>query len=584
MSIFFGGCVIGPVFETIGLVRRPLEIWMASYMYSRIAQIIIRDLNAKKGVEIVSPYETPKENRNEMFQGIRGAGTFSDHIIFRAEDMQRDAVDQMLGDAIDRMYTELSEEIIATIDNMYTELGEEIIATIGNGDLTDCKVADCKAYLQKKIYILTHVREAKDSDDFPIQEVIAALEKQDRFPPFLAKEDQNDYLLRYIDHDALKNSPWAKGNLETKRDGASDASEKVAMGDFGTIAHRSGNRALLLNDYLAVIYSDGDSMGTLNDVLAKTNRNAYNKLSEFIIARTEDNIEYVRKYGAMPIYFGGDDMFFIAPIIGNDPEPKDPEARDQKISVFDLVERLGERFDAAWKGFDALEKKEGFPNVQKDGKLIVPTLSFGIAISHYKYPFRHMRADCLNALFDVAKRQAWSGNRAKKAIAIELRKHSGQRSSLALCGYGDKNISAYSAVVKYIQSVIRNAKSRNADQSATQNAESRNGDSKAMLSRSMHWKVVEQYPLIEKMLELPDDERRVRLKAWFIANSSDSKDVDTVEFDLIIAAMCEVYDSLKDTYGAQDRIRNTIDGVFRLAEFMCTKTVNTGKKAGEAES
>ena len=85
------------------------------------------------------------------------------------------------------------------------------------------------------------------------------------------------------------------------------------------------------------------------------------------------------------------------------------------------------------------------------------------------------------------------------------------------------------------------------------------------------------------MLELPDDERRVRLKAWFIANSSDSKDVDTEEFDLIIAAMCEVYDSLKDTDDAQDRIRNTIDGVFRLAEFMCTKTVNTGKKAGEAE-
>lgn len=566
MSIFFGGCVIGPVFETIGLARRPLEIWMASYMYSRIAQIIIQDLNAKEGVEIVSPYETPKENRNEMFQGIRGAGTFSDHIIFRAEDMQRDAVDDLLKNAI---------------DNMYTELGKEIIATIGNGDLETCK-----AYLQKKIYVLTHVREAQNSDDFPIQEVIAALEKQDRFPPFLAKEDKednSDYLLRYIDHDALKNSPWAKGNLETKRDGASDASEKVAMGDFGTIAHRSGNRALLLNDYLAVLYSDGDSMGTLNDVLAKTNRNAYNKLSEFIITRTEDNIEYVRKYGAMPIYFGGDDMFFIAPIIGNDPEPKDPEARDQKISVFDLVERLGERFDAAWKGFDALEKKEGFPNVQKDGKLIVPTLSFGIAISHYKYPFRHMRADCLNALFDVAKRQAWSGGRAKKAIAIELRKHSGQRSSLALCGHGDKNISAYSAVVKYIQSVIRNAKSRNADQSATQNAESRNGNSRAMFSRSMHWKVVEQYPLIEKMLELPDDERRVRLKAWFIANSSDSKGVDTVEFDLIIAAMCEVYDSLQDTDDAQDRIRNTIDGVFRLAEFMCTKTVNTGKKAGEAE-
>ena len=118
MSIFFGGCVIGPVFETIGLARRPLEIWMASYMYSRIAQIIIRDLNAKKGVEIVSPYETPKENRNEMFRGIRGAGTFSDHIIFRAEGLQRDDVDDLLKNAIDNMYTELGEEIIATIDNM----------------------------------------------------------------------------------------------------------------------------------------------------------------------------------------------------------------------------------------------------------------------------------------------------------------------------------------------------------------------------------------------------------------------------------------------------------------------------------
>lgn len=526
MSIFVG-CTIGPVFETIGLARKPLEIWMASYMYSRIAQIIIQELNKNEKIEIISPHEEMKGNRSDMFQGVKGAGTFSDHIIFRA-DMSKEEANGLLEKAKEKMYEEVSKEIASTIN----QKSEEVLA-----------------YLKEKIYVLDVEKETQEKEEnfFPVKELVEELEIQDSFPPFLAKEKADDYLLQFINHANLKKSNWVKENQALNSD-ENNENEKLKIDSFKTIANRANKSNLLLNDYLAIIYSDGDSMGTLNAKFAEDkNQVSYFMLSEFITERSKANIKYVRDYGAMPIYFGGDDMFFIAPIYGKDPD------KEEQISVFQLVENLSKNFDEAWA-------KAGISN---EG--IVPSLSFGIAISHYKYPFKHMREECQNALFGTAKEQKWANSREKKAIAIELRKHSGQKSSLILCGHEfEKNkISAYSAAVKYINNVVPKEGEKKKDEYA--------------LSRSMHWKVMEQYPLIESLLKLSDENQKKRLKTWFGANSNltsnnEKEKLDKV-LDKVIDAMCEIAKSIGLTNANAERIKNTIDGLFRLAEFMCTKKI-----------
>lgn len=535
MSIFVG-CTIGPVFETIGLAQKPLEIWMASYMYSRVAQIIIQELNKNEKIEIISPHEEMKGNRGDMFQGVKGAGTFSDHIIFRA-DMSKEEANELLKEAKEKMYEEVSKEIASTINQKPKEV--------------------VKNYLKKKIYVLDVEKEPQNEEEnfFPVKELVEELEIQDSFPPFLAKEKADDYLLQFINHANLKKSNWVKENQALNSD-ENNENEKLKIDSFKDIANRANKSNLLLNDYLAIIYSDGDSMGKLNAKFAEDkNQKSYFKLSEFITERAKANIKYVRGYGAMPIYFGGDDMFFIAPIYGENPEDK-----EKQISVFQLVENLSKNFDDAWE-------KAGISN---EG--IVPSLSFGIAISHYKYPFKHMREECQNALFGTAKEQKWANSREKKAIAIELRKHSGQKSSLILCGHEfEKNkISAYSAAVKYINDVVPKEEKKKKDEYA--------------LSRSMHWKVMEQYPLIESLLnlsgtktddmnKLSDENQKKRLKAWFGANSNLTDKEGTNDFDLVIDAMCEIVKSIGFTNANAERIKNTIDGLFRLAEFMCTKKI-----------
>ena len=519
MSIFVG-CTIGPIFETINLARKPLEIWMSSYMYSRVAQIIIQELNKNEEVEILSPHEEIKSNKIEMFQGVNGAGIFSDHIIFRADNMSKEEVSEFFEEAKDKMYEEVSKEITCTIGAKQN-------------------LEKCKNYLMDKIYILEVVKDTTDKEvsKFPIKEIVEELELQDRFPPFLTKETADDFLLNFIEHNNLKeHSSWIKEN-------------NIKPQEFQNIANISGKPNLLLNNYLAIIYSDGDSMGKLSGIFAEKSetQNSYFKLSEFITERAKANIEYVRDYGAMPIYFGGDDMFFIAPIYGKNPNSQENK---NQISVFQLVENLSKNFDKAW--IDAkIPDKEKF-------KDIVPSLSFGITISHCKYPFRYMREDCQNALFGTAKNQTWAENRSKNAIAIELRKHSGQQSNLILCGHKFNGASAFSTVVKYINNIVQK--------------EENNVDECAM-SRSMHWKVMEQYPLIEGILKLPETEQKKHLKTWFVANSSQQDKKETNDFDLIIDAMCEIVRSIGYTEDNAKLIKNTIDGLFRLAEFM-----TTGKK------
>ena len=72
--------------------------------------------------------------------------------------------------------------------------------------------------------------------------------------------------------------------------------------------------------YFCIVQADGDNMG-------KTIQNGnVAAISTALIQYAAAAVPKISDYGAMPIYAGGDDLLFIAPVVGKDGK-----------NIFDLI-------------------------------------------------------------------------------------------------------------------------------------------------------------------------------------------------------------------------------------------------------
>ena len=155
--------------------------------------------------------------------------------------------------------------------------------------------------------------------------------------------------------------------------------------------------------YFCVVQADGDNVGktvshpSLNDgeVL---------KISKELVKFGLEATTLIDKFGGLPIYAGGDDLLFIAPVIGKD-----------NTNIFTLIDCLeNNAFSGVKEVVDGLKLKDD------KGKPIEASLSFGISMTYYKYPLYEALESARNLLFGKAK-----GFNEKKAVTWSLRKHSG---------------------------------------------------------------------------------------------------------------------------------------------------------------
>lgn len=534
-NTYYVGSTIGPVYAVIQKARKPREIWMASYIFSRVAQEMVEFLK-EKGAEFYSPTDF-----SNIAKKLKGAGAFSDRLFFNIKIEEDIAADRIVQEAMDRALTLLAHEIIVTLK-----------------DETEGIKDRCICFLRRFIYHRTvYRRKEKETDSIPMHEMTDELDLLEKFVPYVDEETKgSDYILRYLDDDNLKNSPWIKEN-------------SVETADFKELAEEAGTQGKIVNKYLAIVRADGDRMGELLARLSKSGKEeSIRKLSNFLLVRAKENIECVKNYGGLPIFFGGDDMFFIAPLFGKDLKC------DRIISIFELVKQLNKLFDDEYGKMDI------------DGAgSIVPSLSYGIVINYHKYPLQLMVEDANIALFDEAKNAIWSGEREKKAIHIHLRKHSGQESKFCLSAWPEKND-------------IRREDNEEFEELTTYDRFLRLIDQKAdsITIRSIHWKIIDQFDLIAYLLLLPEETRKPRLKRWFEKNLNEwipvkeKNDKDSTKkdkyIDDMVALLCAIKDSLvfdeemsdKDKQANMEKIRHTLDGVFRMNEFLMTEEVTNTER------
>lgn len=345
---------IGPIIATLGMARKPRELWAASFLFSHLMKCIY-DEAEKAEVVIISPAK-PKEDKNKV-------GIYPDRIYFQCDVDTK----QLMGNAMWTFYDDLHGKGNRSSNNPDLNYFNLMSATC-EADKESEAIAD----LNQKLDTLELCNYATDGDAAQtIYNIIS--------------EKKNSPLFDLADGNFIK-------KIKTIEEIAS--AQRIKHPEIKEKSHHR---------YFCVVQVDGDNVG--KTVSHKDLQDGQVKeISEKLVQFGIDATQLIEDIGGLPIYAGGDDLLFIAPVIGQD-----------GTHIFKLLDDIENN---AFKGVkdvvDTLRIKDD------KGKEIKASLSFGVSISYYKYPLYEALESARNLLFGNAK-----NIEQKKAVAWSLRKHSG---------------------------------------------------------------------------------------------------------------------------------------------------------------
>lgn len=385
----YTGINIGPIIPTISMGRKPREIWSASYMFSFLMECIINEISKKEGVKIISPAKLKKEenpSEKEEENKHEGIGLYPDRVFVEGEFNVSEVIKSALAKfkettGVDESYVNV---MYVTVDGKDSAKDKETIKSLNQ--LLDCtELCNRPVQSTSRDKVLKLIRKKKDSKlfehahhdkDFPI--------------PYLAEiatkrlEKLNQYKWSKLRDDC-------KGK-ESNNDGDEDAFYQKLKGKF---KETYGEDFFSYYKYICIVQADGDNMGK---IVSSITADKVQEVSKALLDYGKVACGKIRAYGGLPIYAGGDDLLFIAPVRGNEQ------------TIFGLIDDIDKFYETI------VDKSiDGF---RPDS--LHTYLSYGLSISYYKYPLYEAFKDALNLLFDKAKKV-----KGKNAVAWRLRKHSG---------------------------------------------------------------------------------------------------------------------------------------------------------------
>lgn len=378
---------IGPIIGTINMARKPRELWSASYLFSFLMECIIKELEAEKKT-ILSP-----ASLNE----VQKVGLYPDRVF--VEGMEDDEVEPILKKAL-KEFTDVTGIGRDYVNIMYvsieSETGKDIIKDL-NCYLDCTELVNRPIDDKSRMNVLNLIQEKKNSALFK-----RALGNPNWNFPFLAEiatdklsktgmVDKTLRWMKYRDEEREK-----ENNSQTQENMEDEFYQKIKV-DFKEEYHS-------YYKYICVVQADGDNMGK---IVSSLPNNQVKTLSTALIQYGCKVSKIIEEYGGVPIYAGGDDLLFIAPVVSG---------RHDVENIFQLLSQIDECYQAE---VDKMIEKIGRPK-DKDENPIHTTLSYGLSISYYKYPLYEALQAALDLLFGNAKKV-----KGKNAIAWCLRKHSG---------------------------------------------------------------------------------------------------------------------------------------------------------------
>ncbi len=448
MSKYFA-LTIGPIDDTISSARTTREMWASSYMFSYLIKKIIEEIDNHKGiVNIVIP-NCSKVDKGERF----GAGIYPDRIIGTYE---QDNIASQIEEAVDNIIAEFARNIF----NSLVEKGKNEKKLTYHLSFSSEEISD---YLHKYFRIYYFGIELGDKENisetlykyldaleltprllpcesFPETE-ITVREKDDKksvterkfklkvSPLRLFTDFVNDSFLfedgfgkrkdariptvveistteleridskKYEKFKKLNQNSISEAWFVPKND--NDNSEEEAL---NSLRREFKDDIKKYHNYMAIVHADGDNIGrTIKSLKEKnSNKSEYTLLKDFsgqLSLFSVNAAERINDYGGIPVYMGGDDLFFFAPVVSI------LKSNNERQTIFDLINTIDSAFGAIDLFKDEKEK---------------PSLSYGISIAYRKFPVYESRNKAHDLLFKKAKKV-----KGKNTIAVSLQMASG---------------------------------------------------------------------------------------------------------------------------------------------------------------
>ncbi len=396
------GLTIGPMYRTFHPLRRTRSIFACSYLFSYLMRQLLKTLTSNPDSlqgKILIPYVPDNETERATYlTGGKGIGLFPDRLLIQATEGDY----KRLQTACDTVLKALSAKLGLSIDfiGQYIQLyGLSVMLPRNAETINELNRLLDNMELRNQFVngpdpntLTTYLANPKlDRTDDPLM--------HDAFGEKTAFPSLADIALRGLRKlDAGKYQKameaWQKAELSKndKQDDNQDDDGRLMK----AMKVRFDNDFRQYHRYIAIVEADGDRMGiqignTGGDpeqlgVFSK-------KLYEF----GQEAKKAIENYGGSPVYIGGDDLLFFAPVAVPGDTPGSLK------TIFDCVAELDEAFHGI------------FPKVH-DG----PTMSYGISMSYYKFPLNEAREVAHDLLMDKAKK-----HQAKNAVEFKLLKHSG---------------------------------------------------------------------------------------------------------------------------------------------------------------
>lgn len=394
---------IGPIYRTLTDVRRVRHLWGGSYLFSYLMKQIILETDRLAAPKKDALFERllPKYDASKQF--FAGVGRFPDRLFLRVlpskEGQAHSALLSCLKNAVDKVcsinpsngaqhHQQLNlDRYLQTFSlEMDIPAGENYVMPLNQA--LDCLEWQHKAgevdYLNLTEYLDVALRSKFYQDAFDDHSI--------RFET-LAEIGAND-LLQNIDKGELDYFQFIKIYRDTI--GTSEEPDFFKWLSEKDQSDKSHWRQY--HKYFAIVHADGDNIGKALETFGHDD-NKVRIFSERLFDFAGLTAIKIAAHGGLPVYAGGDDLLFFAPVMSQND--------DHKISVFQICSELSSLFESS-----VVDPINFWGNTK-------PTLSFGINFSYYKYPMAEALTSSRLAL-NTAKSTV-----AKNCTSFYVQKHSG---------------------------------------------------------------------------------------------------------------------------------------------------------------
>ena len=276
---------IGPIIATLGMARKPRELWAASYMFSYLMKCIIETLPKEK---IISPATFERDEK-------KGIGLYPDRVFVKDYEV---SYQDMITPVVNQVAKDLS------IDGQYFN----VMAVSGDFDQDSDAIKDLNAKLN-------NLELFNIGCDGSLSDIVRKLIKNAK-PLFLDALGEKKLQIESLGEIAAielqkltMEEDWNSFVSCIRSDKQEEASKAYS--------YLPKEKLKSYHKYICIVQADGDNMGKAVSH-SKLSDGKVKEISEALLKFGENAKTVIEKYGGFPIYAGGDDLLFIAPVVGKD--------------------------------------------------------------------------------------------------------------------------------------------------------------------------------------------------------------------------------------------------------------------------